>query len=215
MFSSSLRISRWSTVDLPLLPPACASVILMLFFALSLMILSYNFPKLLDSVNPLSLEHLPFIPFPLYIVMISPSCHSCGIVSVFVSLLMVAWYMVLVSWSASMKASFGMLSGLCLFSFWVSLLQCSVLLCLFVLFLADVASVFLFLWLCSLFLLSILDILLFLLLLGIAAHSIVRCIPLLPLGLLALFLLLWSCRMGLVLVGFLVVFSWSRNFGSI
>ena len=111
MFSSSLRISRWSTVELPLLPPACASVILMSFFALSLMILSYNFPKLLDSVIPLSLEHLPFIPFPLYIVMISPSCHSCGIVSVLVILFRVAWYMVLVSWSASMKASFGMLSG--------------------------------------------------------------------------------------------------------
>ena len=111
MVSSSLRISRWSTVELPILPPACASVILMSFFALSLMILLYNFPKLLDSVIPLSLEHLPFIPFPLYIVMISPSCPSCGIVSVFVILFRGAWYMVLVSWSASMKASFGMLSG--------------------------------------------------------------------------------------------------------
>ena len=81
------------------------------------MILSYDFPKLLDSVIPLSLEHLAFIPFPLYIVMISSSCHSCGIVSVFVILFRVAWYMVLVSWSASVKASLGMVSGPVLFSF--------------------------------------------------------------------------------------------------
>ena len=125
MFSSSLRISRWSTVELPLFPPACASVIAMSFFALSLMILSYNFPKLLDSVIPPSLEHLPFIPYPLYIVMISPSCHSCGIVSIFVILFRVAWYMVLVSWSAAMKASLGILSGPVLF-FSFEFLYCSV-----------------------------------------------------------------------------------------
>ena len=132
MFSSSLRISRWSTVELPLLPPACASVILMSFFALSLMILSYNFPKMLDSVIPLSLEHLSLIPFPLYIVMISPSCHSCGIVSVFVILFIVAWYMVLVSWSASMRASFGMLSGPVLFfllSFFIAVFSSFVSIC--------------------------------------------------------------------------------------
>ena len=94
------------------------------------MILSYNFPKLLDSVIPLLLEHLPYIPFPLYLVMVSPSCHSCGIVSVFVILFRVAWYMVLVCWSASMKAFFLLSFCIAVFSSFVSICFISGLCCI-------------------------------------------------------------------------------------
>ena len=47
--------------------------------ALLFIILPYSFPKLLDGVIPLSLEHFPFVPIPLYIVVMLPSCHSIGI----------------------------------------------------------------------------------------------------------------------------------------
>ena len=50
MFSSSLRISRWSTIKHPFFPPSWASVTLMSSVSLSLMILSYSLPKLFDSV---------------------------------------------------------------------------------------------------------------------------------------------------------------------
>ena len=57
---------RWSTVALPGIPPAWASVICTTFFTLSLMILSYTLPMLLAGVIPLSFEHLPLVPLPLY-----------------------------------------------------------------------------------------------------------------------------------------------------
>ena len=39
---------------------------------------SYTFPMLLDTVIPLSFEHLPFFPFPLYSRVIIPLRHSSG-----------------------------------------------------------------------------------------------------------------------------------------
>ena len=61
----SLRMSRWSVVALPLVPPACASDMFALDRALLFTILSYIFPMLLATVIPLSLEHFPLVPFPL------------------------------------------------------------------------------------------------------------------------------------------------------
>ena len=57
------RMSRWSVVALPALPPACASVISTIVLSLSLIILSNSFPMLLANVIPLSFEHMPFFPF--------------------------------------------------------------------------------------------------------------------------------------------------------
>ena len=65
MFYRVSSLSRWSTVAFPFCPPACASVILILGVILLFIILSNNLPKLLASVIPLSLEHFPFLPFPL------------------------------------------------------------------------------------------------------------------------------------------------------
>ena len=56
---------QWSAVELLVFPPAWAFVMWIFFFTLSLMILSYTFSTWLVSVIPLSLEHLPFTPFPL------------------------------------------------------------------------------------------------------------------------------------------------------
>ena len=84
MFSSSRSTSvgglLWRSLSFPSLGICHADFI----FALLFIILSYNFPKLLESVIPLSFEHFPFVPFPLYTVMMLhvPSCHSSGISSV-------------------------------------------------------------------------------------------------------------------------------------
>ena len=58
-------IAICSVVALCFRPPACASVILIFFTTLSLIIRSNIFPTLLLSVIPLSDEHFPFVPFPL------------------------------------------------------------------------------------------------------------------------------------------------------
>ena len=39
---------------------------------------SYTFPMSLDTVIPISFEHLPFFPFPLYSRVIIPLRHSSG-----------------------------------------------------------------------------------------------------------------------------------------
>ena len=105
----------WSAVDLPDWPPACASVVFISFFTRLFTILSNTLPMLLASVIPLSLLHLPFSPFPLYILIISPSCHSLGIVSSWYNWFITFRYISLVSRSASIIASFGILSGPVLF----------------------------------------------------------------------------------------------------
>ena len=64
-------------------PPACASVSLFSCLIWLLMSLSNTFPMLLASAIPLSLLHFPFSPLTLYIMMISPSCHSMGMDSLY------------------------------------------------------------------------------------------------------------------------------------
>ena len=113
-------VTRWSQVALPGVPPACDPVISTCFFILSLTILSYTLPALLARVIPLSLEHFPFFPLPLYSLRISPSRQLGGIFSALWILLKILHIMFLVSWSASMNTSFGILSGPRLFSFLVS-----------------------------------------------------------------------------------------------
>ena len=85
-FIVCFRTIRWSAVALPGIPPAWASVIFTCPFILSLIILLYNFPKLLARVIPLSFEHLPFFlclcKFWLFRLVASrqgfvPLCVSC------------------------------------------------------------------------------------------------------------------------------------------
>ena len=72
----SFSIVRWFVVDLPSLPPACASDICICGRVQLSIIRSYTFPMLLDTVIPLSFEHLPFFPFPLHSRVIIPLRHS-------------------------------------------------------------------------------------------------------------------------------------------
>ena len=81
MFIASFRVRRWSVVALPLIPPAWASVTSTIGVALLFTILSNSFPTLLASVIPLSLEHLPLVPFPLYKLVMFPLSHWSGMVS--------------------------------------------------------------------------------------------------------------------------------------
>ena len=60
----------------------CQAVILMVFDILLLIILSNILPKLLAGVIPLSFEHFPFVPLPLYSLITSPVCHWVGILCV-------------------------------------------------------------------------------------------------------------------------------------
>ena len=117
------RTIRWSTVAHPLFPPACAFVIWTCYFTLSLIILSYTLPTLLVSVIPLSLEHFPFCPLPLYILIISPSAHSSGMFSLLCAFSIIVFSAFLVSSSASINIWLGSLSGprlFFLFSFFIS-----------------------------------------------------------------------------------------------
>ena len=111
-FIVCFRMMRWSTVALPCIPPACASVISTIFFAHSFIILSYTFLKLLANVMPLSFEHLPFVPFLLYHVFILLFCHSCGTSDVCNSLNILVWCFA----SASVNNSLGIPSGPRLFA---------------------------------------------------------------------------------------------------
>ena len=54
---------------------------------------------------------LTFTPFPLYSLFISPSSQLCGIFSFVWTCLIMSRSMFLVSWSASVKISFGIWSG--------------------------------------------------------------------------------------------------------
>ena len=74
----SFSIVRWSVVDLPSLPPACTINIFICGRVRLSIIRSYTFPMLLDTVIPLSFEHLPFFPFPLCSRVIIPLRHSSG-----------------------------------------------------------------------------------------------------------------------------------------
>ena len=75
VFIIFFSMRRCSIVDLPSFPPACASVMSICFRARLLMILSYTFPTLLATVIPRSFENIPFLPFPLYSLVIVPICH--------------------------------------------------------------------------------------------------------------------------------------------
>ena len=150
-----------------------------IFFALSLMILRIIFRSCLIVWYLFRWSIYLLFPFLCTLLwLIPPANPVASSQSSFcvVILFRVAWYMVFVLGSTSVKASFSMLSGPVLFSSWVSLLQCSVLLWPSLLLMVFVASVFLFLWLCFLFHLSIVGILVSILMLGIAAHNIVLCI---------------------------------------
>ena len=72
--------------------------------------LSNVLPMLLERVIPLSLQHLPLVPLPLYSLMTSPLSHCLGIARVFAMLLntfnntcpytsFFPWSVGLVSWS--------------------------------------------------------------------------------------------------------------------
>ena len=102
---------KWSTVALPGIPPAWASVICTTFFTLSLMILSYTLPMLLARVISLSFEHLPLVPLPLYSLIMWPWSQLAGICSSWCILFIVVRRAFFVFSSASMKISFGMPSG--------------------------------------------------------------------------------------------------------
>ena len=74
----SFSTTRWSVVALPFCPPAWFSVMFIFSLALLLSILSNSLPKLLARVIPLSFEHLPLLPLPLYSRIICPFCHCSG-----------------------------------------------------------------------------------------------------------------------------------------
>ena len=61
-FTVCFRTIKWSTVELPCMPPARAFVITTCCLTLLLIILSYSFPTLLARVIPISFEHFPFLP---------------------------------------------------------------------------------------------------------------------------------------------------------
>ena len=86
------NISRWSVVDFPFWPPAWASVMLTFGSIHLLIICSNTFPKLLARVIPRSYKHFPFVPFPLYSLIISPSSHCSGMFGVCIILFMFFMY---------------------------------------------------------------------------------------------------------------------------
>ena len=105
---------------IPFLPPAWLLVILIVVRILLLRSLSNVLPMLLERVIPLSLQHLPLVPLPLYSLMTSPLSHCLGISLVFAMLLNTFRYSSFVWALASVRAVFGILSGpgaLCLCRF--------------------------------------------------------------------------------------------------
>ena len=187
---------------LSILHPAWASVILISFLALSFIILSYNFQKLLESVIPLSFEHLSFVPFPLYIIMMLPSCHSSGISSVWVIVLSASRNISLVSLLVSMNISLGMLSGPVLFSSLVSLWHCWFLFNRWLVVVLLFLGIFRFVWLCAWCDLSISHIPGCLLWLGIVVRSSPLCNLSFIAGLWVFFRLPLSCHRGRLLLVF-------------
>ena len=96
---------------LPFWPPAWASVISAIRVALLFTILSNNFPMLLANVMPLSFEHFPLVPLPLYSRVMFPFSHWGGI-SLFLSILLNMFrYIYLVALEDFVKIPFGILSG--------------------------------------------------------------------------------------------------------
>ena len=75
------------------------------------MILSNTFPGLLVSVIPLSFEHFPWVPFPLYSPRVWPICQLSGISSFTWILLKASLKISLVFLFASMNIPLGMSSG--------------------------------------------------------------------------------------------------------
>ena len=91
--------------------------------------LSNVLPILLERVIPLSLQHLPLVPLPLYSLMTSPLSHCLGILRVVAMLLNTFRYSSFVWALASVRAVFGILSGpgaLCLCKFFMILLSYSI-----------------------------------------------------------------------------------------
>ena len=76
------------------LPPAGAWVISAIKVALLFTILSNNFPMLLASVMPLSFEHFPWVPLPLFSRVMFPFSQWGGI-SLFLSILL---YIIQILW---------------------------------------------------------------------------------------------------------------------
>ena len=106
------------------MPPAWAFVITTCCLTLSLIILSYSFLTLLARVIPLSFEHFPFLPLPLYSRIISPCSQLVGISSVVCILLKIFRMVFLTVLFPSMNISFGISSGprlFFLFSFLMAL----------------------------------------------------------------------------------------------
>ena len=153
---SSLILRIWSVVLIPFLPPAWLLVILMVVRILLLRSLSNVLPMLLERVIPLSLQHLPLVPLPLYSLMTSPLSHCLGISRVFAMLLNTFRYSSFVWALASVRAVFGILSGpgaLCLCRFFMILLSSSIVKGMGILFFVEflsclILSVIVFVW-CS------------------------------------------------------------------
>ena len=141
---------------MPFLPPAWLLVILIVVRILLLRSLSNVLPMLLERVIPLSLQHLPLVPLPLYSLMTSPLSHCLGISLVFAMLLNTFRYSSLVWALASVRAVFGILSGpgaLCLCRFFMILLSSSFVKGMWILFFVEflscfILSVIIFVW-CS------------------------------------------------------------------
>ena len=149
-----LRI--WSVVLIPFLPPAWLLVILMVVRILLLRSLSNVLPMLLERVIPLSLQHLPLVPLPLYSLMTSPLSHCLGIARVFAMLLNTFRYSSFVWALASVRAVFRILSGpgaLCLCKFFMTLFSSSIVKGMGILFFVEflscsILSIIIFVW-CS------------------------------------------------------------------
>ena len=118
--------------------------------------LSNVLPMLLERVIPLSLQHLPLVPLPLYSLMTSPLSHCLGIARVFAMLLNTFRYSSFVWALASVRVVFGILSGpgaLCLCRFFMILLSSSIVKGMGILFFVEflscsILSVMVFVW-CS------------------------------------------------------------------
>ena len=85
---------------------------------------------LLLSVIPLSFEHFPFFPFPLYMLIMLPFFHSSGISWWWAVLFSIVLYISMDLFVALVKISFGISSGpvaflFCSF-FWAFFISCVV-----------------------------------------------------------------------------------------
>ena len=95
----------------PFLHPACASVIWAFVVALLLTICSNSLSTLLASVIPLSFEHFPLVPLPLYSLVMFPLSHCSGMLPLSWMWLSIFRYNFRVFMEAFRKILSGMLSG--------------------------------------------------------------------------------------------------------